>query len=222
MNELVLDKHSKAMTTSLIIAEVFGKNHKDVLKAIREKEHLFNERNFTPAKYTDAKGEKRPMYYLDRDFTTFLVMGFTGKKADEWKLKYIKAFNDMESLLKEKSSQEWLTARSNGKNIRKTETDVIQKLVEYAKEQGSTHSDMLYTVYSKLANKTADITDRNKANTYQLGTLSIIEHIIECEITNGMNNNLDYKEIYKNCKDKTSQFKDISYLDVEFGNKAIG
>ena len=41
------------------------------------------------------------MYLLDRDFTTFLIMGFTGSKADEWKMKYIKAFNEMEQMLKD-------------------------------------------------------------------------------------------------------------------------
>ena len=41
------------------------------------------------------------MYLLDRDFTTFLIMSFTGSKADEWKMKYIKAFNEMEQMLKD-------------------------------------------------------------------------------------------------------------------------
>lgn len=102
MNELnlVTNENGKAMTTSLKIAEVFGKEHKDVLKKIREKANLFNERNFSPVDYLDSKGETRPMYLLDRDFTTFLIMGFTGSKADEFKMKYIEAFNKMEETIK--------------------------------------------------------------------------------------------------------------------------
>ena len=37
---------------------------------------------------------------MDRDGFSLLVMGFTGKKALEWKLKYIDAFNQMEETLK--------------------------------------------------------------------------------------------------------------------------
>lgn len=96
MNELVFMKKDKPVTTSLKIAEIFGKNHRDLLRKIEEKTALFNERNFALVNYTDKKGEERPMYLLDRDFTTYLIMGFTGSKADEWKLKYINAFNEME------------------------------------------------------------------------------------------------------------------------------
>ena len=98
---LVTNENGVAMTSSLMIAEVFGKEHKDVLKAIRNKGELFTERNFALSIYKDSTGRKLPMYLLDRDFTTFLIMGFTGSKADEWKMKYIKAFNEMEQMLKD-------------------------------------------------------------------------------------------------------------------------
>lgn len=97
---LVTNENGRAMTTSLKIAEVFGKEHKDVLKKIREKSNLFTERNFSLSDYEDSTGRKLPMYLLDRDFTTFLIMGFTGSKADEFKMKYIEAFNQMEDTIK--------------------------------------------------------------------------------------------------------------------------
>ena len=77
------------------------------------------------------------MYFINRDGFTFLVMGFTGKKANEWKWQYIKAFNQMENFIREKSTQVWVETRKAGKLTRKAETDTIQKLVEYAKVQGS-------------------------------------------------------------------------------------
>ena len=103
MNDLVLvtNENGVAMTSSLKIAEVFGKRPSEVNRKIKEKISLFNECNFALVDYTDEKGEKRPMYLLHRDFTTFLIMGFTGSKADEWKMKYIKAFNEMEQMLKD-------------------------------------------------------------------------------------------------------------------------
>lgn len=77
----------KMFTTSLTVAQAFEKEHKDVLKAISNLEcsKEFNERNFAPVEYKDAKGEMRPAYRLTRDGFAFLAMGFTGKKAAAWK-----------------------------------------------------------------------------------------------------------------------------------------
>ena len=98
---LVTNENGLAMTSSLKIAEVFGKDHGKVLRSIREKQHLFGQSNFGLSSYINEQNKEQPMYLLDRDFTTFLIMGFTGKKADEWKMKYIKAFNEMEQMLKD-------------------------------------------------------------------------------------------------------------------------
>ena len=84
----------------------------------------------------------------------------------------------MESILREKSTEAWLETRQKGKLTRKAETDVIQKLIEYAKEQGSTHADMLYMTYSKLANKMAGVSKRDEATVSQLNNLSLMENII--------------------------------------------
>lgn len=89
------------MASSRQIADNFGKLHKDVLRAIKNLECSddFNQRNFAPVEYSDAKGEKRPAFNITRDGFSFLVMGFTGKDAAEWKEKYIEAFNAMEAAL---------------------------------------------------------------------------------------------------------------------------
>lgn len=91
-------------TTSLQIAEHFGKLHKTVLRAIANLDCSveFNRRNFVPVEYLDAKGEKRPCYRITRDGFVFLAMGFTGKEAAQWKEAYITAFNKMEAELRAK------------------------------------------------------------------------------------------------------------------------
>ena len=90
-------------TTSLKVAEVFGKNHKDVLRGIASLQDKcpkeFTERNFALSEYTDNTGRKLPMYLLTRDGLTLLVMGYTGKEAMKFKLAYIEAFNCMEKQL---------------------------------------------------------------------------------------------------------------------------
>ena len=89
MNDLVYLKNDEVVCSSLDVAEKFGKRHTHVLEKIEK--ILSNEptensaRCFKKTYYTDAKGEMRPMYHMNRDGFTFLVMGFTGRKASEWK-----------------------------------------------------------------------------------------------------------------------------------------
>lgn len=104
---LFADKKDIARVDSLYVAEVFEKNHKEVLRDIRNiatpnsglsKE--FTERNFALGSYKDKQNQKRPCYYLTRDGFTMLVMGYTGKKALRFKELYIRRFNEMEELIK--------------------------------------------------------------------------------------------------------------------------
>lgn len=86
------------------------KQHKNVIQAIEAKiEPAENQarykRMFYEGIYTDKKGEQRKMYYLNRDGFTFIAMGFTGRKVDEFKLKYIDAFNKMEEQIRNQSLQ---------------------------------------------------------------------------------------------------------------------
>lgn len=105
------DKTGTITTTSLRIAEIFEKRHSDILRDLDKLIQLlpqdFNERNFAPVTYKDTKGEFRPMFTLTRDAFSLLVMGFTGEKALQWKLKYIEAFNDMEQALRNKEIAEY-------------------------------------------------------------------------------------------------------------------
>lgn len=100
MNELVIMHNKQAVTTSLRVAEVFGKDHKNVIQSI---ENLAAEKSaakfFAEATYNN-RGKQYPMYYMNRDGFTLLAMGFTGKKALQFKIKYIQAFNSMEATLK--------------------------------------------------------------------------------------------------------------------------
>ena len=99
--DLIEVRDGQAVTSSLVVAKYFGKAHKDVLRAIKSLDcsELFNQRNFAPVEYKDAKGEMRPAYRLTRDGFAFLAMGFTGKKAAAWKETFLEAFNAMEKAL---------------------------------------------------------------------------------------------------------------------------
>lgn len=220
MEELVyLSKKDEAVCSSLQVAEKFGKRHDRVLRAIDNllmtlPKNGETSRMFILSKRKADDGQFHRMFLMNRDWFSLLVMGFTGKKSLEWKLQYIKAFNKMEEFIKEKKSQKWIDERKAGKLTRKSETDTIKRLVEYAKEQGSTHSEMLYTVYSKLANSMAGVKSRDEATRRELNNLSLMEHIILCEIDKGIVANKPYKEIYKDCKERLETVKELAYLEI--------
>ncbi len=88
-------------TTSLSVAEVFNKNHKNIIRKINEfPKDNFTKLNFEPSKYIDSTGRILPCYKITRDAFSLLVMGFTGEKAYKWKVEFIKAFNEMEKRLR--------------------------------------------------------------------------------------------------------------------------
>ncbi|MBU7539394.1 phage regulatory protein/antirepressor Ant [Levilactobacillus brevis] len=101
MNELVIMKDKQAVTSSLQVAETFGKNHRDVLRAIDDLKDVRNfAQMFSETNLPDSYGRNRRGYYMNRDGFTLLAMGFTGSKALQFKLQYIDAFNEMEDQVK--------------------------------------------------------------------------------------------------------------------------
>lgn len=104
MSEIVLStKSGEPVASSRQVAENFGKEHKDTLESIRQ--ILAAENSATKSMFYETtfenRGKQYPMYLMNRDGFTLLAMGFTGKAALEWKLKYIAAFNEMEKKLTE-------------------------------------------------------------------------------------------------------------------------
>lgn len=221
MNELVFLKNDEAMADSLEVAEVFNKRHADVVRAIEIK--LENDttqncvKSFFKTRYKDASGKWNTKYLMNKDGFAFLVMGFTGKKADVWKWKYIDAFKKMENVIQQKSTQAWVETRQYGQLTRKAECDTIKRLVEYAKSQGSEHSDKLYMTYSKLANKMSGITNRDESTVEQLNTLTLMENIILHVIDMGILAQKHYKDIYQDCKHRMEMVKDLAFIEAQHG-----
>lgn len=102
MADIILStQNGEPVASSRQIAESFGKEHKDTLESIRQ--ILAAENSATKSMFYETtfenRGKQYPMYLMNRDGFTLLAMGFTGKAALEWKLKYIQAFNEMEKQL---------------------------------------------------------------------------------------------------------------------------
>lgn len=102
MNKLVVIQNNQIVVSSKDIAEHFGKDHKHVLESIRE---ILVAENSATKFYQETthqnRGKDYKAYLMNRDGFSLLAMGFTGKKALQWKLKYIEAFNEMEETLKQ-------------------------------------------------------------------------------------------------------------------------
>lgn len=95
--DLVIMKNRQAVTSSLRVAESFGKDHRNVLRAIDDMKDVRNfEQMFSGTDVPDTYGRPRRAYYMNRDGFTLLAMGFTGRDAMDFKLDYIDAFNRLE------------------------------------------------------------------------------------------------------------------------------
>lgn len=103
-------ENNQMLVSSLEVAKNFGKEHKNVLQTIG---NLVAENSATKSMIYETsyknRGRQYPMYYMNRDGFSLLVMGFTGKEALEWKMKYIQAFNEMEQKL---NNPEFLVQRT--------------------------------------------------------------------------------------------------------------
>lgn len=203
MNELVYLKSDDAFTDSLVIAKGTGVEHRKIKNAIRKYEKQL--RSFgklsAPHEAESTGGRKTTYYVLNEEQATFLITLLKNTETVvKFKAELVSEFYKMRKFIAERHTQAWIETRQQGKITRRAETDVIKDLVSYAEEQGSTHADMLYMTYSKLANSMCGIKGRDNATTYQLNNLSIFENLILQMIRSGMAAGYDYKQIYKECK----------------------
>jgi Rha family phage regulatory protein len=109
----IIIHNSRAVTTSIAVANYFQKRHDNVIDKIRAvmadcdpAYHLLNFKEVVrEVPGGDGAMRKMPMFELTRDAFVLIVMGFTGKKALQWKIDYINAFNKMEAELHQRAVQ---------------------------------------------------------------------------------------------------------------------
>ena len=132
---LVSINNNQVVVSSRQVAENFGKDHKHVLEGVRT--ILAAENSATKFFYESTftnRGKQYPEYLMNRDGFSLLVMGFTGEKALEWKLKYINAFNAMEQELRNKELEKPKQANERDKamllNAQSRQATLFMKLSE--------------------------------------------------------------------------------------------
>ena len=128
MENLVEVVNNQVVVNSRQVAEKFGKLHKDMLELIEKYIRAENSALstwFCKSSYKAGTGKQYPMYLMNKNGFSLVVMGFTGKQVLEWKIKYIEAFEYMEKQLKEFNrpiiSSEEIKIRTDELQIKKAE-----------------------------------------------------------------------------------------------------
>lgn len=150
----LIKKEEVSVVTSLDVAETFEKEHRNVLADIRNLLSGISSAEFSAlfyeGEYVAANGKKNPMYYMNRDGFTLLVMGYTGEKAMKFKLAYINQFNAMEKVLLGKMRE-----REKGISVRQALTKAIQQSNENERMHGHAYSTYTDVIYKSIFGKTA-------------------------------------------------------------------
>lgn len=111
LRAMVINDNGQAKTTSYAVAQAFGKRHSDVLRSIKNMKcsHSFRERNFALCFENNKlqNGKPRKFYQMTKDGWMFLVMGFSGERADAIKEQFIDAFNWMAMQLSRTFQTKW-------------------------------------------------------------------------------------------------------------------
>lgn len=151
-------RDGKMTVSSRKVAEVFQKEHKNVLRDIRAVVEgmpgEFNRLNFEPISYLDDMNREQTEYLLTRDGFLMIAMGFTGQEAMKWKENFIKAFNLMEEELHRlhqieanKKDEDWRKVRQEVALDFTRVTDIIQSRRE---AQGKAEKAYVYSNEAKL------------------------------------------------------------------------
>ncbi len=218
MEELVKVIRNEAFTDSLVIAQGTENQHKNVKELIQKYERDMKDFGTLSVLNGESTGG-RPIeiILLNEEQATFLMTLLrNSKKVVTFKKELVQQFYQMRKLLIQKQSIQWQQTRLAAKNTRKLETEEIKELVQYAQAQGSKSAEKYYLALSKLANKTVGLSggQREQASITQLNTLALVENIIHHVIQEGIKKQLPYKDIYKMCKARLEQFKEVAYLMV--------
>jgi len=192
------------------VAEKFKKKHKNVLQTIEKlmAENKAVKNMFELNSYISERGREEKEYKMNRDGFSLLAMGFTGKEALEWKIKYINFFNLMENELKAR-----IETRHIGVAVRKSLTDTIKNCVtdesNFKKFSFSTYTKLVYKKVlgkdvkkSKLERGLKETDNiRNFLTIEELEKVQDLESKIATYIEFTDNNGKTDKEIYQQVKE---------------------
>lgn len=212
MGKLVTLENNIPLTTSLIIADKTGLEHRSIFRMIKKYENDLNE--FGLLRFEIAKPKTgRPLDFakLNEEQTSLLIMYLKNtEKVRSFKKSINKQFHQMRKWILEqktqKQNQQYIETRNQSKLGRRQETDIIKEFIEYAKNQGSKNADKYYMIISKMENSAFFILKekfknvREILNIQQLSKIIIADLIVKQAIIEGMEQQMFYKDIFQLAK----------------------
>jgi Rha family phage regulatory protein len=210
MVNLVEFVEGEPRTSSHLMGQEFGIAHKNILQKIRdfmaEIPAVRFEEMYHPGT-RKARGREFEHFSINRDGYMFLVMNISTKKAHEKKLAFIDAFNQMEMALlrsdENGKNSEWLKVRTQSKQVRLQQTDVIKEFVDYAISQGSKNAKHYYKHYTNATYKALKLIQFKKPklkdtlDTMELAQLMVAENIAKQSIRKHIAEGEHYKSVYE-------------------------
>jgi len=177
----------------------------------------------------NKKGRPDESYLLnERQFFLLVMLAKNTPESILLKDRIENEFDRMRRQLAKLTSQrqtiDWQTARQDGKAIYHQKTDVLKLFVDYATAQGSKSAGMYYQSIAKMENAALFMLEqkfknvREFLNVRQLQQVAIADQIVEKALQDGMDQQLDYHDIYSLAKDRVIQFSNIigKSLVIEF------
>lgn len=177
LKDLVIMKDGRAVTSSLEAAKIFDKRHDHVMRDINNlKKDVPNfGEMFFEAETTDSYGRKQKINYMNRDGFSLLVMGYTGKKAMEFKLKYIEAFNKMEAYIREQEAvkqlpqtpEELLQLTMKATNHLDQRVTNVEEDIDYLKNKSEVDENQRYKLQKVRNKRCIEVCGGKESNFYK-------------------------------------------------------
>jgi len=226
-NDLIHTRRNEAFTSSNIVSDMLEVPNKDLLRTIDKVIKLYNltvlhstvknakhQPIFIETTYKNKRGRVYKSYDMNEAAYMLLAMQLSKyKNAREVQIAVVTAFSMMKEAILNHDNPEWNQIRSEGKEVRKIETDVIKDLVEYARQQGATNYKFIYSNYTRMMNKEMQLIIESQgmpikdlSTKQDLLLISIAEKQLSYYLQNAMKEGLHYKDIYKGAKAFLNQF----------------
>lgn len=219
MRSLVSIRNNKPITDTLIISECIGNEHRAVMALLKSHSNTEILSTFEMLKVSNGG---RPVDYaiLDELQATFLVtLMRNSEKVVSFKQELTKQFfkqrEAIQQLISQQQDPNWMNVRKDGKQVYFQKTDVIKDFIDYAINQGSKSAKMYYMNFAKMENKALFIFEQKYPNMREVLTIrqlmqvSIADDIIEKAIKEGMEQELFYKDIFKESKKRIIKYVEI-------------
>ena len=225
MNDLVFLKGKQPMTTSLIIAEGTGNEHKSVIRLINEHKKYFERWGKiyfsdlkSPNKNDDLRGRPTKVAYLNEPQATFLITLLRNTEIVlEFKNELVDRFYKMREILLNQQNAQWQELRAATKTGYKTLSDAVHMIYQLAVAAGSkTPEKRFYQNFAGLINRTLGI-DPKSRDVLELWQLFEVEKLqfIAQTIIEGLvaQKGVDYHQPYKACKTAFESYARLSYIN---------